>query len=176
MSDADDAKDWRYLPPRGLAAIGPEDYIRERMFQYRKWYDNKAVQAKFRFQAMRAISVVGAAIVPVLVNVSFRYQTIVTTAISLTVVVFVSLESVFHFGDQWKNYRSTEQFISQEYFYFTSGDGPYRGMKSDRAFLRLVERIESAISAENSSTLNVLTVASKAHDGVQQPTDGAGET
>jgi hypothetical protein len=142
------------------------------MFQYRKWYDNKAVQAKFRFQAMRAVSVVGAAIVPVLVNVTFPFHSVVTTALSLIVVVFVSLESVFHFGDQWKNYRSTEQFISQEYFYFTSGDGPYKGLTSDKAFLRLVERIENAISAENSSTLNVLTVASKAHESGQSPDAG----
>lgn len=171
MSDVDaDQKDWRYLPPRQLGAIGPEAYIAERMFQYRKWYDNKAVQAKFRFQTMRAVAVVGAAVVPVLVNITFPYQTVLTTLLSLTVVIVVSLEGVFHFGDQWKNYRSTEQFISQEYFYFSTGDGPYKGMKpegmkAEDAFLKLVERIEAAIAAENSSTLNVLTIASKAREG-----------
>jgi hypothetical protein len=164
MAEAEE-KDWRFLAPRPLSGIGPEEYIQERMFQYRKWYDNKAVKAKFRFQSMRALSVVGAAIVPVLVNLNFQFQELLTTLISLLVVVLVSLESVFHYGDQWKNYRSTEQFIAQEYFYFTTGDGSYRGMKADQAFLHLVERIEGAIASENSSTLNVLTVASKSDQG-----------
>ncbi len=113
---------------------------------------------------MRAVSVVGAAIVPVLVSVKFQYQNVLTTIVSLIVVIVVSLESVFHFGDQWKNYRSTEQFISQEYFYFTSGDGPCQGLPPEQAFIRLVERVEGAIATENSSTLNVLTIASKTHD------------
>ena len=156
--------DWRWLPPRPLANIGPAEYIRERMFQYRKWYDNKAVKMKFWFQWMRGFAVVGAAVVPVLVNVDFPYQKLVTTLLSLTVVTLVSLESVLHFGDQWKNYRSTEQFIAQEYFYFTTGDGLYRGLEPPQAFLRLVERIEGAIASENSSTLNVLTIASKARN------------
>jgi hypothetical protein len=157
--------DWRFLTPRAHGGIGPEEYIQERMFQFRKWYDEKAAKAKARFQWMRAVSVVGAAIVPVLLNVDFPSRTALTTVLSLVVVVLVSLESVFHFGDQWRNYRSTEQFIAQEYFYFTTGDGPYKGMAPDRAFLQLVERVEGAISAENSSTLSVLTVAARAQGG-----------
>ena len=159
-----DEKDWRYLPPRGPASMRPEDYIRERMFQYRKWYDGKAVKMKFRFQSMRTVAVVGAAVVPVLVNLSFPFKNELTTIVSLIVVVVVSLESVFHFGDQWKNYRSTEQFVSQEYFYFTTGDGPYKTLTPEQAFMKLVERVEGAIAAENSSTLNVLTIASKSRD------------
>jgi len=123
-------QDWRYLKPRKLASIGPEEYIRERMFEYRKWADGKAVKAKFWFQWMRTVAVVGAAVVPVLVNVEFPYQRLATTLISLTVVTLVSLESVLHFGDQWKNYRSTEQFVAQEYFCFTAGDGEYKGLEA----------------------------------------------
>jgi hypothetical protein len=156
--------DWRYLPPRALASLSPEEYIRERMFEYRKWYDTKAVDAKWWFQRMRGLAVVGAAVVPVLVNLEFPYQKLATTLLSLAVVMLVSLESVLHFGDQWKNYRSTEQFIAQEYFYFTTGDGVFKGLEPSQAFLRLVERIEGAIASENSSTLNVLTVASKSRN------------
>ena len=166
-------QDWRYLKPRQLASIGPEEYIRERMFEYRKWADGKAVKAKFWFQWMRTFAVVGAAVVPVLVNVELPYQRLITTIISLTVVTLVSLESVLHFGDQWKNYRSTEQFVAQEYFCFTAGDGEYKGLQPQEAFLRLVERIESAIASENSSTLNVLTVASQPRNVEATPSGGA---
>jgi hypothetical protein len=175
MSDNDASTDWRYLPPRPLGSIGPEEYIRERMFEYRKWYDNSAQKAKTRYQGMRGVSVVGAAIVPVLVNLDFQYLPAVTTVISLLVVVLVSLESVYHYGDQWKNYRSTEQFIAQEYFFFTTGDGSYKGLKPDRAFLHLVERIEGAISTENASTLNVLAVASQAKAKQEEKDDTAAD-
>jgi hypothetical protein len=108
--------------------------------------------------------------VPVLVNLEFPYQRLATTLISLTVVTLVSLESVLHFGDQWKNYRSTEQFVAQEYFCFAAGDGEYKGLESPQAaFLRLVERVEGAIASENSSTLNVLTVASQPRNGEAAP-------
>jgi hypothetical protein len=166
MSDNDASTDWRYLPPRPLGSIGPEEYIRERMFEYRKWYDNSAQKAKTRYQGMRGVSVVGAAIVPVLVNLDFQYLPAVTTVISLLVVVLVSLESVYHYGDQWKNYRSTEQFIAH---------GSYKGLKPDRAFLHLVERIEGAISTENASTLNVLAVASQAKAKQEEKDDTAAD-
>lgn len=175
MAEDEATKDWRYLPPRQLASIGPEEYIRERVFEYRKWYDSSAVKAKFRYQLMRGVSVVGAAVVPVLVNYNIPEEfewviRVLTTAISLLVVILVSLESVFHFGDQWKNYRSTEQFLAQEYFQFTSGEGPYRDMEARDAFLDFVERIEGAIASENASTLKVLTVASDSK-GRKLPTE-----
>ena len=105
MPEDEAPKDWRYLPPRQMASIGPEKYIPERVYQYRKWYDDSAVKAKFRFQLIRAVSVVGAALVPVLVNIPAAPEyawiaKLMTTSISLLVVILVSLESVFHYGDQ----------------------------------------------------------------------------
>lgn len=67
---------------------------------------------------MRAFSVIGGGIVPVLINVQPNWKVVgidviqlTVTVISLLVVVFVSLESVFHYREQWKNYRSTEQSL-----------------------------------------------------------------
>jgi hypothetical protein len=140
----------------------PEEYIDERLNQYKEWYDKKAVSAKRNCQWMRAISVVGGAIVPVLVNLPYNklIVQIITTFVSLIIVVLISLESVFHFGDQWKNYRSTEQLLAKKYFNFVSGEGPYRQQDSNEVFLNLVDRVENAISSENASTLNVMTTLS----------------
>jgi hypothetical protein len=82
------------------------------------------------------------------------------TIISLIVVIFVSLESVFHYREQWKNYRSTEQSLGHEVFQFRGGVGPYKGLSPKDAFLSLVERVEAAIANENAATLNVMTLAS----------------
>ena len=77
------------------------------------------------------------------------------------VVVLVSLESVFHFRERWKNYRSTEQPLSKECFNFTTGEGPYRDKEEREAFLDFVDRVENAIASENASTLNVMTTVSE---------------
>jgi hypothetical protein len=139
----------------------PEQYIEERLNQFREWYDKKASSAKRKYQWMRAVTVAGGAIVPVLVNIHYSFVTAITTILSLLVAVLVSLESVFHFREQWKNYRSTEQLLAKEYFNFASGEGPYKGQKREDAFLLLVERVESAIASENASTLNVMTTVTE---------------
>ncbi len=100
---------------------------------------------------------------PVLVNVEFPYVDPVATAISIMVVLLVSLESVFHYREQWVNYRSTEQYLRKEYFLFTAKEGIYADLDEDaEAFRTFVERVEQAIDVENASTLQVMTATSEA--------------
>ena len=156
-------KHWSHQKLRPYSSMTPEEYIDERLNQFREWYDKKAVIAKRNYQWMRAITVIGSAVVPVLVNLPFDDSAIryLTTAVSLVVMILISLESVFHFREQWKNYRSTEQWLAKEYFNFVTGEGPYRNQDEKEAFLNFVDRIENAIASENASTLNVMTTLSE---------------
>ena len=75
----------------------------------------------------------------------------------------VSLESVFHYREQWVNYRSTEQYLRKEYFLFTAKEGVYADLDAEvDAFRTFVERVEQAIGVENASTLQVMTATSEA--------------
>jgi hypothetical protein len=147
--------------------MDPQKYISERVDQYQKWYDSKAVTAKSKYLGMRAFSVVGGGLVPVLVNIpqqsylGFPVTQIAVTIISLLVVIFVSLESVYHYREQWKNYRSTEQLLGHEKFMFRTKVGRYQSLGADEAFKIFVERVEDAIYAENAATLNIMTTASE---------------
>ena len=160
-------------------SLTPETYIKERLEQYQAWYDRKAVSVKSLYLRMRACSVIGGAIVPVLINVQqpawvfhgFDLIKIVVTLISLMVVTFVSLESVFHYREQWKNYRSTEQQLGHERFLFLSRVGRYADLDDAKAFHLFVERVEDAIAAENSATLNVMTTASETADATKRAND-----
>ena len=146
-------------PPRAFAPWSPEDYIAKRVDQYIDWYNGKAVKMKRKYLWMRTAIVVAGVVVPVLVNTSFPFRDVATSVISLLVATFVALESVYHFREQWKNYRSTEQFLSREKVLFLTGEGGYKNSKTARdAFILFVERCESSIEAENASTLNVMTV------------------
>jgi hypothetical protein len=143
--------------------IAADNYLTDRLRQYQGWYDRKAVRMKALYIRMRTCAVVGGAVVPVLVNVTWPYAKIITTSVSLIVVVLVALESVYHLREQWKNYRSTEQLLGHEEVYFRNKIGPYEGLDELHAFKLLVERVESAIAAENAATLNVMTLASEAY-------------
>lgn len=135
-----------------------ERYVDTRLSQYQKWYDRKAVKMKAMHLRMRTVSVVGGAMVPVLVNIDLPFARLTATALSLVVVGSVSLESVYRYREQWKNYRSTEQLLGHEKVYFQSGVGPYLGLSESESFTTLVARVEKAIASENSATLNVMTL------------------
>lgn len=139
--------------------IAPEDYITDRLEQYQGWYDKKAVTMKARHLQIRVLAVGGGVTVPALVNLPFAWAPIVVTVVSLVVAASVSLESVFKYREQWKNYRSTEQLLGHEKVYFRTRTGPYEHLGNTKAFRTLVERVEGAIAAENSATLNVMTTA-----------------
>jgi len=164
-------KHWSHQKLRPYSSMTPEEYIDERLNQFREWYDKKAVRAKKYYQWMRAITVVGGAVVPVIINLPYEVKITknITTIISLIVVVLISLESVFHFREQWKNYRSTEQLLAKEYFNFVAGEGPYRNQDEKKAFLDFVDRVENAIASENASTLNVMTTLSEKKVEPQSP-------
>ena len=141
-------------------------YLEKRVKQYQSWYDGKAVVAKRRYLRMRILAVVGGALVPVLTNISFDItvygyplMNFLVTVTSLLVLVSISLESVLHYRDQWKHYRSTEQFLGHETVRFQTKTGPYQQTRESDAFRLLVERVEGAIAAENAATLNVMTIA-----------------
>ncbi|MFT6732797.1 MAG: hypothetical protein ACJAS9_000979 [Polaribacter sp.] len=158
-------KNWSDQKPRKYGSMTQEEYVEERLNQFRAWYDVKASKAKKTYLWMRTTTVAGGATVPVLVNLKVEnfdiYIDVITTLVSLLVIVFVSLESVFHFREQWKNYRATEQLLAKEYFNYVTAEGYYRGKEEKGAFLDFVDRVENAIASENASTLNVMTTVSE---------------
>ncbi len=146
-----------------------EDYINRRVKQYQGWYDSKAVICKSRYFQMRTITVAGGVVIPVLVNLSFPYHTIVSTLVSVAVAATIALESVYHYREQWKNYRSTEQFLGHEQVFFLTGTGPYEKVASEQQRLKLlIDRVEKAIAAENAATLDVMTLAGSQAGGADQ--------
>jgi Protein of unknown function (DUF4231) len=155
------------------AVLDPTQYIETRIKQYQAWYDRKAVICKNRYLRTRAFTVIAGGIVPVLVNTETSINALVghpimkgiITVLSLSVVVAVSMESVFHYREQWKNYRSTEQLLGHEQFTYSTRVGVYSNLTDETAFKLFVERTESAITSENAATLNVMAVGSETTAG-----------
>ncbi|MFI0925434.1 DUF4231 domain-containing protein [Streptomyces sp. NPDC021012] len=146
----------------------PQRYIETRLAQYQGWYDVKATRMKAMHLRMRTVSVVGGALVPVFVNLDLGFARVTATVLSVVVVAAVSLESVYRYREQWKNYRSTEQLLGHERVYFETKVGPYHNLGKREAFSVLVARVEKAIANENSATLNVMTLGGQVNSDVQQ--------
>ena len=160
--------------PALLGSWKPSDYIEQRAKQYQAWYDKKAVTAKAVYLRMRTAIVLGGIVVPVIVNSTIPGKDVAASIISLVVAACVALESVYHYREQWKNYRSTEQFLSREQVLFLTGEGGYKEFKSHQAaFIYFVERCEGAIEAENASTLNVMTLAQQEAKPIKADQGGA---
>ncbi|GAA2987567.1 uncharacterized protein DUF4231 [Streptomyces sp. KhCrAH-43] len=151
--------------------VDAQGYVEGRLAQYQKWYDRKAVKTKAMHLRMKTISVVGGALVPVLVNLDLSFARLAATVLSLIVVGSVSLESVYRYREQWKNYRSTEQLLGHERIYFETRVGPYSGLSGKEAFTTLVARVETAIANENSATLNVMTLGGQVSADLQTPSN-----
>ena len=152
-------QEWvREVTPRGFDELQAQQYIGERLNPELRYYNKEAGRYKSRYLRMRAITVIGGAVVPVLINLpDHPIKTFATTFLSLLVVLFVSLESVLHYREQWTNYRSTEQNLLSEYFSFTTRSGPYARLEGSDAFRLFVDRVEESLGAESAATLRVLT-------------------
>ncbi|MGH9452742.1 MAG: DUF4231 domain-containing protein [Terriglobia bacterium] len=155
-----------------FGSMGPDKYIQERVMQYQGWYDKKAVKLKSYYLNMRTVTVIGGAVVPVLVNLNIPLKNHLTTIVSLVVVILVSLEGVYRYREQWKNYRSTEQFLGSERILFLTREGPHKSLETRQAFLVFVERVEGAIASENAATLNIMTLASEEKEASRNSLSG----
>ncbi|MET9033006.1 DUF4231 domain-containing protein [Streptomyces mirabilis] len=70
MSGTDDGQSLEAHPAASRPVAAAQDYVEGRLSQYQKWYDKKAVTTKAMHLRMRTISVVGGALVPVLLTFS----------------------------------------------------------------------------------------------------------
>jgi hypothetical protein len=142
-----------------------DDYLNNRLEQYRSWYDRKAVKMKNNYIRSRMIAAVGAVIIPILSNTSFTLTfegniidvpKIAVTLIGLLVAILLAVEGILHHKELWQNYRATEQFLQAQSYLFRNRVDDYAGLGDEEAFKHLVSRVERAIKEENEVTLNVL--------------------
>ncbi len=145
---------------------GMGDYLKDRAAQYAGWYDKKAVVAKRRFLSSRTAIALGAILTPFLATHSFEVTLlsynldiprIASGFVGIMIAALVALDGVYKYQDQWKNYRTTEQYIITHIFMFGHGVGEYEAVDCHAGFKKFVQNIEVAIKSENEVTLNVLT-------------------
>jgi hypothetical protein len=116
-----------------------------------------AIARSIWYLATSLVGIVVAASVPAAINLGF--DPVVPTILSLIVTILVSAEKLFHFREHWRNYDEMAAFLRSEQLQFQTGSSDYKDkdQDGDKAFCRLVTRVEQAISSERKDTIEMRT-------------------
>jgi hypothetical protein len=109
------------------------------------FYDRSAGRAKTWYQALRVLTLVLAAAIPVVAALDGSVA--VTAVLGGAIVVIEGLQQLYQFHERWVGYRKTWNALDHERRLYEGGAGPYDGV-TNRAKL-LNERMTSVLSAEN---------------------------
>jgi hypothetical protein len=133
------------------------EYINARWLKYVEWWDWRSRQAKRSYQALRSAVVVGSALIPALVGLRELKQfgeyawilAVASIIVSLVVAICAGLESVFGFGDIWREKRMAAELIKSEGFGFLQLAGGYAQFKTHQdAYKLFAQNVEDLIRHE----------------------------
>jgi Protein of unknown function (DUF4231) len=134
------------------------EYIHARWLKYVEWWDSRASKAKSKYQATRAAVVVAGALTPALVGlrevvgVQHYYGpwlAVASIIASLVVAIGAGLDSLFNYGDIWREKRAAAELLKNEGFSFLHLIGEYKQDKTNEvASERFAANVEQLIRSE----------------------------
>jgi Protein of unknown function (DUF4231) len=131
-------------------------FLRARWLDQVNYMDAKAAQARARYHAFRLATIVSGVTVPTLVGLSpacgdaaqgvVRWMTIV---ISLIVAITAGVEELFHYGERWRHFRETAEWLRIEGWRFFLRTGSYRRYRSEAAaYPAFADRVEEILQRD----------------------------
>lgn len=133
------------------------EYIEARWLNYVEWWDSRASKSKRRYHGLRWAVIVAGALIPALValrelEVLERYAAvfaIASIAASLVVAICAGIESLYNFGDIWREKRAAAELIKSEGFSFFELTDRYSQFKTHQdAYKLFTENVENLIRTE----------------------------
>ena len=133
------------------------EYINARWLNYVEWWDSRARKAKWKYFAVRSAVVIGSALIPALVGLRELTQvgnaawliSVALIAVSLVVAACAGLESLFGWGDIWREKRMAAELIKSEGFCFMQLTGTYAQFKTHQdAYKLFAQSVEDLIRHE----------------------------
>jgi hypothetical protein len=133
------------------------EYIEARWLNYVEWWDSRASNAKRKYHALRVAVVIAGALIPALVGlrelqVWGKHAWVLAVAsilASLVVAICAGVESLFSFGDIWREKRAAAELIKGEGFSFFQLTGEYKDYTTHKdALKRFTTSVEQLIRNE----------------------------
>ena len=122
-----------------------EAYLQERWQSQKDYYSKQSAQNKRLHQRIQLFITIGSIAVPILLSIA-EVPKLIPTILSGLIAAAAALESVYHYGDNWRNYRQTLEALKREKALFSARAGSYKDLPN--AFSLFVERVESLLSEE----------------------------
>lgn len=126
-------------------------FLRSRWLDQVIWMEGKAEGARTRYYIMRLTAIVFGVTIPVLVGLNIQgpasdIMRIVIVVLGLLVAVSAALEEFFRYGERWRHYRQTVEWLKIEGWRYFQLSDPYRKHKSHlEAYAHFADRVEDLI-------------------------------
>jgi hypothetical protein len=126
-------------------------FLRSRWLDQVLWMEGRADSARTRYYVFRLTAIILGVVIPVLVGLNIqgtpgeilRYGIVV---LGLLVAVSGALEEFFRYGERWRHYRQTVEWLKIEGWRFFQLSDPYRKYKTQtEAYPIFADRIEDLI-------------------------------
>lgn len=117
----------------------------ERLEDQLSWYDTKSMENQKCYKRLKIAEIIAAAIIPFASG--FDGFSILTGILGVLIIVFIGLQSLNQYHDNWISYRSTAEQLKHEKYLWLAKAGPYED--ANNPGVMLAERVESLISREH---------------------------
>lgn len=151
---------------RLVDGLQPAEYVEHRLLRKIGRYKRLGAKNRRFYYCSSAIAIISAATVPVLI--SLDKMNWLAIALSLIVTIVVSLESLFHFREHWRNYDNAEEALRRHEFLFGTRSGIYQGKDDQEAYHLLVSKVEEIVQAERNATILMRTADQQATELADQ--------
>lgn len=117
----------------------------ERLEDQISWYDKKSIDNQKWYKRLKISEIIAAAIIPFIA--ALEGFAILTGILGVLIVIFIGIQSLNQYHDNWISYRSTAEQLKHEKYLWLSKAGPYKDASDPEVML--AERVESLISREH---------------------------
>jgi len=124
----------------------PEEVTLQRLQDQLDWYSAKSTQNKNWFQGLKMLTIISAAVIPVIVTSQVPYFSQVSAGLGVLIAIVEGLQQLKQYHGNWISYRVTAEALAHEQFLYLAKAGPYISAEHPQALL--AERVESLITQE----------------------------
>jgi len=156
---------------------GPErEYLESRWLDQVLWMERRAGRAQNWHYVLRLTTIVGGVSVPTAVSLAARAHGGVRNwfdwgaiVVGLIVAMSAAVEEFFHYGERWRHYRQTAEWLKAEGWNLVMRSGRvYAGQNESHALTQFVARVERILQRDVEGYLRAIAQ--------ERPPEGDGES
>jgi ABC-type multidrug transport system fused ATPase/permease subunit len=129
-------------------SLTPEQVTLTRLEEQLVWYDKKSAVNQSRYRSLRILTIVFAALIPVLTTAPEIPQgSHIAAGLGVLIAIIESVQQLNRYQTNWTSYRGTAEALKHEKFLYLAKAGHY--LNDPNPQTTLAERVETLLSQEN---------------------------